>query len=95
MGEPALKTARVVRQPGRLTRGLASLLARTGPSADGAPSRHSYMEVPVDQVRRNSYQPRGDFDQGKIERLAASLKESGLLQPVVVLSFSVSSVTPW
>ncbi len=92
MGEPALKTPRLVgrsgnlsgKLSGKLTRGLASLLARTGPSADGAPSRHSYMEVPVDQVRRNSYQPRGDFDRGKLERLAASLKESGLLQPVVV-----------
>ena len=99
MGEPALNPARVARQSGKLTRGLASLLARTagpsqigndgkvlGGSTGGAAVRHRYFEIPVSQVRRNSYQPRGEFDEEKLRRLAESLKESGLLQPIVVRS---------
>lgn len=86
MGEPALKSARVVSRSGKLTRGLASLLARTGagPSTGGTPAGSRYMEVPVGQVRANAYQPRREFDEAGLGKLAASLKESGLLQPVVV-----------
>ncbi len=98
MGEPARKSAAAVRRPGKLTRGLASLLARTGagPARGGMPGgvpggmpggiegRITYVEVPVDQVRGNSYQPRKEFDEAKLKGLASSLKESGLLQPVVV-----------
>lgn len=42
------------------------------------------MEIPVAQVRANSYQPRREFNSGALSELAASIKESGVLQPVVV-----------
>ena len=90
MGEPALKSVEAVRRSGKLsgklTRGLASLLAPTaaGPAGIGSPRRNRYAEVAVDEVRANAYQPRRRFDEVKLAGLAASLKESGLLQPIVV-----------
>ncbi len=83
MSEPARKLS-IPRGTGRLTRGLASLLARTPPAEEHGPARRQFMEIPVAEVRPNSYQPRREFDGGALSELAASIKESGVLQPVVV-----------
>lgn len=40
--------------------------------------------LPVGKIRANRWQPRLDFDEDSIERLSESLKESGILQPIVV-----------
>lgn len=40
--------------------------------------------VSVEQIDRNPYQPRTDFDTAEIDTLAASLKTHGLVQPIVV-----------
>ncbi|MEW6663454.1 MAG: ParB/RepB/Spo0J family partition protein [Bacillota bacterium] len=40
--------------------------------------------VAVEQIEPNSYQPRRNFDDGKLEELAASIKEHGVVQPVVL-----------
>lgn len=40
--------------------------------------------VNLDQIKANPYQPRQKAEEAKIDELAASLKENGLLQPVVV-----------
>ena len=42
------------------------------------------MEIGVDAIRPNPYQPRHVIDKTALAELAASMKESGLLQPVVV-----------
>jgi ParB family chromosome partitioning protein len=42
------------------------------------------MELPVAQIQANSYQPRREFDGEALKELVASVKESGVLQPVVV-----------
>ena len=72
------------RGSGRLTRGLASLLARTVPGQEGGSSRKQFMEIPLAKVRANAYQPRREFDVGSLRDLVASMKESGVLQPIVV-----------
>jgi ParB family chromosome partitioning protein len=41
-------------------------------------------EIPVDEVLPNPNQPRGTLDEAKLEELAASIKEHGIVQPVVV-----------
>jgi ParB family chromosome partitioning protein len=43
-----------------------------------------FREIPVDAVVPNPRQPRTVFDEDALEELAASLREVGLLQPVVV-----------
>src|ERR1700712_3751245 len=40
--------------------------------------------IPVGRITPNTRQPRQDFDEQAIEELAASIREVGLLQPVVV-----------
>lgn len=42
------------------------------------------VELPVDDVEPNPEQPRRTFDPDELEALAASIREVGLLQPIVV-----------
>ena len=51
------------------------------PAADAAPGA---TEIPVDAIDANPDQPRRQFDPGQLERLAASILQHGVLQPVVV-----------
>src|SRR5579875_10397 len=41
-------------------------------------------EVPISSIRPNSYQPRTHFDEEAMSALAASIRELGVLQPVLV-----------
>lgn len=66
----------------RLGRGLEALL---GPmSREQAVESGALSELPVSAIRPNPFQPRREFDPAALEELAASIKASGLLQPVVV-----------
>lgn len=40
--------------------------------------------IPIDLIDPNPHQPRQDFDQAKLDELAASIKENGLIQPVII-----------
>lgn len=71
----------------RLGRGLSSLLGR-GPQTDDegpAPTaRPVIFSVPVDAVERNPWQPRKDFDADGIRELSDSIREHGVLQPILL-----------
>jgi ParB family chromosome partitioning protein len=54
------------------------LLSATPSEAD------TLIEVPVDRVEVNPNQPRKDFDSSALSDLAASIKSSGIIQPVIV-----------
>lgn len=41
-------------------------------------------EIPIDQVRPNPYQPRQQFSEESLAELAASIKELGVIQPIIV-----------
>jgi chromosome segregation DNA-binding protein len=41
-------------------------------------------EVPISQIRTNPYQPRRQFSEEALEELAASIREMGVLQPIIV-----------
>lgn len=64
---------------GGLGRGLGALIP-TG--------ARSLEEIPPEQIRRNPRQPRTRFDDEALATLAASIKQLGLLQPVVVRRMS-------
>ena len=42
------------------------------------------VEIPVEQIAPNPYQPRSEFNQGELLSLAASIKADGILQPLTV-----------
>jgi ParB family chromosome partitioning protein len=62
------------RQPG-LGRGLGALIPR---------ATTGLREIGVDAIRPNPSQPRTQFDQAELEELAQSIREHGVLQPVLV-----------
>lgn len=56
-----------------------------GADADLAPvPGATYAEIPIDQVRANPRQPREVFDEDELAELVHSIRELGVLQPVVV-----------
>ncbi|KUK54992.1 MAG: Chromosome (Plasmid) partitioning protein ParB / Stage 0 sporulation protein J [Atribacteria bacterium 34_128] len=46
--------------------------------------RSYVMEIDVDQLTPNLYQPRQDFDQEKMDELKESIKAHGIIQPIIV-----------
>lgn len=46
--------------------------------------RISVVELPVDSISVNPYQPRRNFDEDKLKGLAQSIKELGVIQPIIV-----------
>ncbi len=65
----------------RLGRGLEALL---GPTREEAEREGSLVELPVTAIRANPFQPRRDIDPAALEELKSSIRQVGLLQPVVV-----------
>ena len=87
-------------KPRRLGRGLEALLATAAPAISHSGSAHAatlsgasspsteaadYIQrIPVAQIRPNPYQPRREFRADELSELEASLRASGLLQPITV-----------
>lgn len=68
-----------------LGRGLAALIGDiAAESAPGAGVQDQLLTVPIERVRPNPEQPRARFAPGALEELAASIKQHGILQPLVV-----------
>jgi ParB family chromosome partitioning protein len=42
------------------------------------------QEIPIDQIRPNPYQPRRVFDEDTLRELADSIRQVGVLQPIIV-----------
>jgi ParB family transcriptional regulator, chromosome partitioning protein len=69
----------------RLGRGLAALLgSEEGGFEPGMLEMAELLHIPVDQIDPNPFQPRRTFDPGEIAALADSLRQHGMLQPVIV-----------
>lgn len=60
-----------------LGRGLEALL----PSTE---EKNLIHNLPISKIKPNPYQPRAEFKEEEIEELANSIKEKGLIQPIVV-----------
>ncbi len=74
-----------------LGRGFSSLIPTDliDESLDPTASQDSRVsqlrELPIDEVQANPDQPRRMFDEGALDEMAASIKEHGVLQPIVVV----------
>ena len=77
-----------------LGRGLSSLIPNKPPVKSASPqivkneetliTRDKFLEVNINLIEANPYQPRTEFLQEEIENLAQSIRDKGILQPLVV-----------
>jgi ParB family chromosome partitioning protein len=65
----------------RLGRGLDALLSG---AEDGSAAAAKQTQVAVERIENNPYQPRKTFDEDEINSLCESIKNHGILQPLVV-----------
>jgi ParB family transcriptional regulator, chromosome partitioning protein len=69
----------------RLGRGLDALLGRENGGFEATSlDTAELLHLPVDQIDPNPFQPRRQFDPAEIAALADSLRQHGMLQPVIV-----------
>jgi ParB family chromosome partitioning protein len=71
----------------RLGRGLAALIGDVGEEtkrATAPQSARNQRRAPVEFLRPNPRNPRRDFPDADLDELAASLREKGIIQPIVV-----------
>jgi ParB family chromosome partitioning protein len=68
--------------PPRLGRGLAALLG--GAETFAAARARSQQRIPIEYLRPNPRNPRRNFDGDSLDELAASIKEKGIIQPILV-----------
>lgn len=74
-------------KPRGLGRGLSALMADVHiepTSKDASRPRPADMRVPVEQLQANPNQPRRTFRQEDLDDLTASIKEKGVIQPLIV-----------
>lgn len=77
-----------------LGRGLSALLADTTPAEE--PARRAApaeANVPIDRIRPNPNQPRHNFDERELEELVASIREKGVIQPLILRPHPVEPET--
>ena len=71
-------------QPKGLGRGLSALITSAAePKAEAINESHG-LRVRIDLITPSPFQPRRSFDEGKIEELAASIRNQGIIQPLVI-----------
>jgi len=69
----------------RLGRGLASLIGDVGDeSTSTADSSRKPRRAPIESLRANPRNPRRTFTEAELNELADSIKERGIIQPIVV-----------
>jgi ParB family transcriptional regulator, chromosome partitioning protein len=77
-----------------LGRGMAALLSNAPPPASApaaaAPAAapaipgRTLLSLPIEAIERNPEQPRKRFEEAKLEELAASIREHGIVEPILV-----------
>src|SRR6201987_1807934 len=78
--------SRTIENRPRLGRGLAALLG--GTNAPHSEIARGARQTPIEFLRPNPRNPRKRFDDAELDELAASIKERGIIQPVVVRAIS-------
>src|SRR5229473_1707580 len=68
----------------RLGRGLASLIGDVAPDAAPTIERSRQRQAPIEFIRPNPRNPRRNFSDAELDELAASIRERGIIQPIVV-----------
>ncbi len=66
----------------KLGRGLDSLLGDV--RAMGGEEVEGVIQLPLSQLKSGLFQPRTEFDEARMSELASSIRETGVLQPIIV-----------
>lgn len=67
------------------TRGLGKGIGALIPEGESVLDvQQSFLHIPIDQIKTNPHQPRKSFSEETIEELAASIRQHGILQPLLV-----------
>ena len=66
-----------------LGKGLGALLPATDTSSI-IDSKKTYLLCPIERIHPNPYQPREVFDDAKLKELVDSVREKGIIQPLIV-----------
>ena len=71
-----------------LGRGLSTLLGDSGIAPTGghaaAPDSREFQYIPVEWINVGPWQPRRQFDREQLDELASSIREKGIVQPVLL-----------
>src|ERR1043165_6005151 len=70
----------------RLGRGLAALIGDVGDEAQVLERQRNQRRVPIEFVKPNPRNPRRVFADAELDELAASIRERGIIQPILVRS---------
>jgi ParB family transcriptional regulator, chromosome partitioning protein len=68
----------------RLGRGLAALIGDVGDEATVVERTRGQRRVPIEFLRPNPRNPRKNFSDDELDSLAASIRERGIIQPILV-----------
>ena len=68
----------------RLGRGLAALIGDVGDESAALERTRSQKRVPIEFLKPNPRNPRRHFAEPELEELAASIRERGIIQPILV-----------
>ncbi len=84
----------------KLGKGLDALLSRNSnqmanllgkgeaEEVESAPEDGDLRNIPIDMIQRGKYQPRTDMHEEALEELAASIRNQGVMQPIVIRPIS-------
>lgn len=66
-----------------LGRGLESLIPKSAPDKE-IRQKESIFLIEIDKIKENPLQPRRDFNEAELKYLAGSIRDHGILQPLIV-----------
>ena len=75
----------------RLGKGLSSLLGNKREIQTNIRENKGLLLIPIEKIYRDETQPRKVFDKVKIDELAQSIKQNGLIQPLIVTKKNLDS----
>ena len=67
-----------------LGKGLGALIPASEVDTEPSQAVGAFRDVPISSIKANSYQPRKHLDESELEPLSLSIKEVGVLQPLLV-----------
>ncbi|MFA7073810.1 MAG: ParB/RepB/Spo0J family partition protein [Endomicrobiaceae bacterium] len=69
----------------KLGRGLEAILSPLTANKQSIPAAEHIIKIAIDKIKPNRHQPRISFNEEKLHELADSIKQNGLIEPILVI----------